>query len=328
MQGQAPSHHLSRLGASPGRHGSFSTIASFRDARPPMGRAGNSSNLTAGERSSVSRVASLRSTQPAALVQGSSFDLRGSGSRVFSGWAQDLAFLGPDEPAHLLPWDELPADAEGTVSGEQAAAAALRSGAVLATGGQQQQWVQAAGAPAAGQLLGAEPEANPWQAWEAAAAAGGWQAQPEANPWQAWDAAAAAGGWQAQPSDLVAGDPAEVAGGGGSQQVWQQLPKTAAERLKRRLETVAAERQLGEALSMQQQLLAAGAVAAGDGDSDVLDRSANIAGRQHCLCWTYSEQGTTLKALSVHSAGPSALLNPEDAWHGTLQEAVCSVCEA
>ena len=208
-----------------------------------MGCGGTSSNLAAGECSSASRVASLHSTQPAALVQGRSYDLRGSGSRVFSGWAQDLAFLGPDEPAHLLPWDELPAGAEGTVSGDQAAAAAPWQGPQLATGAQQQQWVQAAGAPAAGQLLGAEPEANPWQAWGAAA------------------------------PDHVAGGPAELAGSDGSQQVWQQLPKTAAERLKWRLETVAAERQLGEALSMQQQLLAAEAAAAVEGNSDVLDRS-------------------------------------------------------
>ena len=267
MQGQAPAHPpqvLSQLGASAGRHGSFSTVASFRDARPPVGRGGNSSNLVAGERSSVSRVASLRSAQPAALVQRGSFDSKGSGSRVFSGWAQDLAFLGPDEPAHLLPWDELPADAEGTVSGEQEVAAAPRQGAQLATGAQQQQWVQAA---TAGQLLGAEPEANPWQAWEEAAASDG---------------------WQAQRSDLVAGDTAELAGSGGSQQVWQQLPKTAAERLKRRLETLAAERQLGEALSMQQQLLAAEAAAAMEGESGVPDRSVFVAGLQHCLCWTLS----------------------------------------
>ena len=153
---------------------------------------------------------------------------------MFSGWAQDLAFLGPDEAAHLLPWDELPADAEGAVSDELAAVAAPQQG---------------------------DP--------------------PEATPWQAWEAAAAAGGWHAQPSDLVAGYPAELAGSGRSQQVWQQLPKTAAERLKRRLETVAAERQLGEALSMHQQLLAAEAVAAVEGESDGLDRSVCIAGLQH-----------------------------------------------
>ena len=306
MQGQAPAHHPSRLGGTIGRRGSFSTGTSFRDARPSVGRGGTSFNLAAGVHSSVSRVASLRTAQPAALFQGGSFDLREAGSRVFSGWAQDLAFLGPDEPAHLLPWDELPADAEGPVSGEQAAAAAPRQGAQPATGSQQQQWVQAAGAPAAGQLLEAEPDANPWQAWEAAAA----------------------GGWQAQPSDLVAGGPAELAGSGGSQQVWQQLPRTAAERLKRRLETVAAERQLGEALSMQQQLLAAEAAAAVEGSSNVLDRSVGVAGLQHWLCWTCSEQGIRPEAVAVLSALAHALLIAGTAWHSSLQGAVCSVCEA
>ena len=297
VQGQAPAHLLSRLGGSAGRRGSFGTVASFRDARPPVGRGGTSSNLAAGEYSSVSRVASLHSTQPAALVQGRSYDLRGSGSRVFSGWAQDLAFLGPDEPAHLLPWDELPAGAEGTVGGDQAAAAAPWQGLQLATGAQQQQWVQAAGAPAAGQLLGAEPEANPWQAWEAAALVGG---------------------WQAQPSDHAAGGPAELAGSGGSQQVWQQLPKTAAERLKWRLETVAAERQLGEALSMQQQLLAAEAAAAVEGNSDVLDRLVCIAGLKHCLCWTYPEQSTRPEGTVSTFSRAVCIAHPENAWDGSL----------